>query len=124
VKDAAANKRVKFETFLSSVKILQSMDPYERSQISDALISQVYLKGDTIIRQGDIGDKFFIISDGEASAFKRPDEESKTQELVYKYKKGEYFGERALLTNEARACSIVVTVSLFQRFILMFSLIN
>ena len=124
MKDAAANKRVKFETFLSSVKILQSMDPYERSQISDALISQVYLKGDTIIRQGDIGDKFFIISDGEASAFKRPDEESKTQELVYKYKKGEYFGERALLTNEARACSIVVTVSLFQRFILMFSLIN
>lgn len=124
MKDAAANKRVKFETFLSSVKILQSMDPYERSQISDALISQVYLKGDTIIKQGEIGDKFFIISDGEASAFKRPDEESKTQELVYKYKKGEYFGERALLTNEARACSIVVTVSLFQRFIIMFSLIN
>jgi len=31
VKDAAAKKRDKFENFLSSVKILQSMDPYERS---------------------------------------------------------------------------------------------
>ncbi len=31
VKDAAAKKREKFENFLSSVKILQSMDPYERS---------------------------------------------------------------------------------------------
>ena len=31
VKDAAARKREKFETFLSSVKILESMDPYERS---------------------------------------------------------------------------------------------
>ncbi len=31
VKDAAARKREKFETFLSSVKILETMDPYERS---------------------------------------------------------------------------------------------
>lgn len=30
VKDAAARKREKYETFLSSVKILSSMDPYER----------------------------------------------------------------------------------------------
>lgn len=37
MKDAAAKKREKYETFLSSVKILKSMDPYERSQIADAL---------------------------------------------------------------------------------------
>ena len=112
VKDAAAKKREKFENFLSSVKILNSMDPYERSQISDALISEVYLKGDSIIKEGDIGDKFYLISEGEAAAYKKPEEESKTQELVYRYKKGDYFGERALLTNDARAASIVVTVSL------------
>ena len=88
------------------------MDPYERSQISDALISLVYNKGDSIIKQGDIGDKFFIISEGEASAYKRVDEDSKKEELVYQYKKGDYFGERALLTNDARAASIVVTVRL------------
>ena len=46
VKDAAAKKRENFENFLASVKILNSMDPYERSQIADALISEVYLKGD------------------------------------------------------------------------------
>lgn len=54
------------------------MDPYERSQIADALIAEVYLKGDTIIKEGDIGDKFYIISEGEAAAFKKPDEDSKT----------------------------------------------
>lgn len=112
VKDAAAKKREKFENFLASVKILNSMDPYERSQIADALISEVYLKGDSIIKEGDIGDKFYIISEGEAAAYKKPEEDSKTQELVYRYKKGDYFGERALLTNDARAASIVVTVSI------------
>ena len=112
VKDAAARKREKFETFLSSVKIFQSMDPYERSQIADALKSEHFKKGDHIIRQGDIGDKFFIICEGEASALKKI-EDSKTEELVYQYKKGDYFGERALLTNDSRAASIVVTVSLY-----------
>ena len=112
VKDAAAKKREKFENFLASVKILNSMDPYERSQIADALISEVYLKGDIIIKEGDIGDKFYIITEGEAAAYKKPDEDSKTQELVYRYKKGDYFGERALLTNDARAASIIVTVRL------------
>lgn len=46
VKDAAARKREKYETFLSGVKILHSMDPYERSQIADALKSEVFHNGD------------------------------------------------------------------------------
>lgn len=85
------------------------MDPYERSKIADALKQEVYSKNDFIIREGDMGDKFYMIIDGEASAFKKISEESKQ---VYSYKKGDYFGERALLTNEARAASIVVCVSI------------
>jgi len=70
VKDAAARKREKYETFLSSVKILSSMDPYERQKIADALKEEKYNKGKFIIREGDIGDKFFIISEGSAVATK------------------------------------------------------
>lgn len=70
VKDAAARKREKYETFLSSVKILSSMDPYERQKIADALIEEKYRRGEYIIREGDIGDKFYLISEGEAIATK------------------------------------------------------
>lgn len=102
MKDAAARKREKYEAFLSSVKILQSMDPYERSQVADALKPETFAKGDYIIKEGDIGDKFYLINEGEAIAIKGSD-------TVYHYKSGDYFGERALLTNDARAASIVVT---------------
>lgn len=37
VKDAAQNKRTKYEDFLQSVPILQTMDHYERSKIADAI---------------------------------------------------------------------------------------
>lgn len=107
VKDAAAKKREKYESFLSTVKILKSMDPYERSQIADALKAETFKKGDFIINEGDMGDKFYMIVDGQAVAMKNIDGAPKQ---VYEYKPGDYFGERALLTNDARAASIVVTV--------------
>jgi cAMP-dependent protein kinase regulator len=46
------------------------MDPYERSKIADALVEQKFKKGDFVIKEGDIGDKFFIIIEGEAIATK------------------------------------------------------
>lgn len=70
VKDAAAEKRAKYEKFLSTVSILKSMDPYERSQIADALQADNYTKDQAIIKQGDIGDRFYLILDGEAIAYK------------------------------------------------------
>lgn len=85
------------------------MDPYERSKLGDALREEKYKKGDLVIQEGQIGDKFYIISEGEAIATKIIEVGKPAQEVM-KYKKGKYFGERALLTNEARAASIVATV--------------
>tara|TARA_B110000285_G_C15051118_1_gene577038 strand:- start:181 stop:357 length:177 start_codon:yes stop_codon:yes gene_type:complete len=57
-----------------------------------------------IIKQGEDGDKFYLISEGTAQAqIKQPDGSQKT---VKDYQVGHYFGERALLTNETRAASI------------------
>lgn len=70
VKDAAAKKREKYENFLSSVKILSSMDPYERQKIADALKEEKFKKGQYVIQEGDIGDTFYMISEGEAIATK------------------------------------------------------
>ena len=44
VKDAASKKRAKYESFLSTVNILSTMDPYERLQIADALKQEIFTK--------------------------------------------------------------------------------
>jgi len=106
VKDSAQKKRDKYETFLSTVEILSSMDTYERQKLTDAIKVESFMKGDFVITEGDSGDKFFIVSEGTTSARKLIGGQQKE---VMTYDAGQYFGERALLMNEARAANIVVT---------------
>ena len=70
VKDAAQNKRDRYENFLSSVPILQSIDHYERSKIADAIKEHTFPAGTQIITQGDDGNDFYLIISGNAVATK------------------------------------------------------
>lgn len=108
VKDAASKKHEKYDDFLNSVSILKTLDPYERNRLSDAIVEEKFKKDDLIIREGDIGDKFFLIVEGTTIATKVL-EEGKEAQKVKDYEKGDYFGERSLLMNEPRAANIVVT---------------
>lgn len=62
------------------------MDPYERSKIGDALYELKYNKGDYVIREGESGDKFYIILDGTAMATKQLN--GPEPEKVFDYVKG------------------------------------
>ena len=70
VKTASVKKREIHHSFLKKVEILSSMDDYEISKICDALKTKKYKSGDYIIKQGDVGDNFYIIEEGEAFASK------------------------------------------------------
>ena len=83
------------------------MDPYERSKIGDAIVECKFKKGDYIIREGEEGKTFYLIAEGTAIATKQLNEAEPTK--VKDYEKGNYFGERSLLTSENRAANIVVT---------------
>ena len=106
VKEAAIKKREKYEKSLKNVHILSTIDNYELSQICDAVHSEKVNAGEYIIKQGEKGDKFYILDEGEAYAAKvfNEGEEAKN---VKDYKSGDYFGELALLKDEPRAASII-----------------
>lgn len=104
VKEAAQNKRNKYDAFLAKVPLLASMDPYERSQLADALRVEAPAEGATIVTQGEVGDKFYIIEEGAAEAKKDGDK-------VMTYGVGDYFGELALIRNTNRAATISITAA-------------
>jgi cAMP-dependent protein kinase regulator len=91
---AAHRRRTMYEQFLSTVTLLSSLDAPERSKIADALVSRVYVDGEAIVRQGEMGDTFFFVEEGEAIATKtQQDDNGETREIkVGHLKKGDYFG--------------------------------
>jgi cAMP-dependent protein kinase regulator len=106
VKEAAIKKRKEYESFLKSVDILKQIEPYELSQICDALKVKKVKAGEYIIKQNDVGEEFYIIEQGEAVATKVIKEGHEAEE-VFAYQPGGYFGELALIKNEPRAANVI-----------------
>jgi cAMP-dependent protein kinase regulator len=100
--DSTFQRRRMYESFLEEVPLLSDLTPYERSKIADALDTQKFQPGTTIIQEGDPGEAFFILESGEADAYKRG-----VDKPVASYKKGDYFGELALLNDAPRAATVV-----------------
>jgi cAMP-dependent protein kinase regulator len=97
----AIRKRELYESFLERVPLLESLLPYERSIIADALESRTYKDGELIIREGEKGDAFYIIEKGRVVVTKgNPPVEVKS------CSEGDYFGELALLTDQPRAANV------------------
>jgi cAMP-dependent protein kinase regulator len=99
--DSAFQRRRMYESFLEEVDLLSTLTPYERSKIADALETTKYPAGSNIIREGDVGDKFYILESGEAEARIRGKDGA-----VKQYTKGDYFGELALLEDKPRAATV------------------
>mmetsp|Transcript_6054 Transcript_6054/g.10462 ORF Transcript_6054/g.10462 Transcript_6054/m.10462 type:complete len:630 (+) Transcript_6054:86-1975(+) len=91
--------------------IFDSIDEETKLQFASAMQSQEFSEGDWVMRQGDEGDYFYILNEGEV-AFHVGEEsaESKDRDSIPPQvgtgSKGHTFGELALLYNAPRAASI------------------
>ncbi|KAF4961993.1 hypothetical protein FSARC_9899 [Fusarium sarcochroum] len=95
-------RRRMYESFLEEVPLLASLNPYERSKIADALETRKFTAGEIIIKEGDPGHAFYLLESGEADAYI-----GQSDNKVRHYKKGDYFGELALLNDAPRAASVI-----------------
>ena len=89
---------------LGHTPLFVSFTPAEIRAIGAALRPARYAQGATIIRQGESGDRFYLLQRGRVAVIQRDPEgvERTVQELV----RGDYFGEAALLTGEPRNATI------------------
>jgi len=99
-------KRKMYETFLEKVSILESLDQWERLTVCDALEPCSFEDGEEIVVQGQPGDDFFIIVEGNAVVLQRRNESEEPIE-VSRLGVSDYFGEIALVLNRPRAATVV-----------------
>ncbi len=84
IQEAAIKKRKSNLDVLSKVEIFHDVDPYEKEQVCDALVEEQFHKGDYIVKQGDAGDRFYIVADGKLIAEKA--ENGQPAKKVFEYK--------------------------------------
>ena len=100
----ALQKRQRFEEIISTVPLLKSMEQYERTVLADAFEEEFFPQGTEIVREGEMGDKFYILLEGECSAIQEDTGGQQTE--VLHYEQGGHFGELALLRDTNRQATV------------------
>jgi len=110
VKDSAQKKRSTYTEFLKKVPVFTPLDDYEMMTIADAVKVESFDEVDKcIIEQGAVGDKFYLVLEGECVAKKVYLPGQAQPRKVMTHKVGDYFGELSLLNNEPRAASVITS---------------
>lgn len=99
-----ASQQKDIHDVLRKVPFLAELDESNLVRISDALTSVTFPEGERIINKGDVGEVFYIMREGKVRVHDIGFGDSTyiDQEL----NQGDYFGERALLTGDARSANV------------------
>lgn len=101
-------KMSEYVQYLDRVDILNTLLAEEKKALAQALIEMHFTKGETILQQGEAGNTFYILYDGEVAIIKDGTEEAKLNADT-KRRTAHFFGEKALMNNEPRAATVEVT---------------
>ena len=85
---------------LTQVPLLASLEPRKRSWLAKGVVLRSFAPGENVIREGDSGESFYIIEQGECVVNVMAVGE------VNRLHRGEFFGELALLRDAKRNASI------------------
>lgn len=91
---------------LHSVPLLSGLTAEELSGVAKALFVQSYTDGTYIIKQGEQGNQFYIINEGEVRCTVT---DASGEKHLQNLTRSDYFGEYALLRNEPRSANVIAS---------------
>jgi putative ABC transport system ATP-binding protein len=102
VSDVVLHDALRICEFLRAVELFRTLTPTQLTNVAEKMTKRNYPAGETIIRQGEPGEEFFLISDGEVDVM-RADHE------IARLGHGDFFGEVALISGEPRNATVQAT---------------
>lgn len=93
---------------LRRMPLFATMSDAELSLLATRLAPQRFRAGEAIIRQGDRGDRFYIVREGHVEVRRR--DERGISETVNQLDRGGYFGEVALLRDVPRTATCIASL--------------
>jgi len=97
--------------FLSSVDLFKRLPEAANVQVAKICISCTFGKNQEIVRQGDVGQEFYVIKTGTASVWIRGEGSDKDVKVAI-LGPGDYFGETSLLRDVPRTATVKAVTDL------------
>ncbi len=98
--DVVLHDALRICEFLKTVDAFKDLSPVALTDIAEKMTKRRFVKGDVVIREGDAGAEFFLISDGTVDVIRQNQD-------VANLGAGDFFGEAALISGEPRNATIV-----------------
>lgn len=102
---SSSNQNDQLSQFLSKINLFASLGIQQLNQLARSLTKQTYEDKHYIIKQGDIGEQFYVIYKGKVIVSKTDD--SGQEHVLIELGEGEVFGERALIKKEPRKANVI-----------------
>jgi putative ABC transport system ATP-binding protein len=92
--------------FLRKVPLFSGLTPRTLSSVADRIVLERHPAGTAVIRQGDPGDKFYVIRSGTADVVV---DDEKGRRILAALRSEDFFGEAALMRGEPRNATVIAT---------------
>ncbi|CAK9087667.1 unnamed protein product [Durusdinium trenchii] len=103
--ESSTAKAEEYVKYLDKVELLQPLQEEEKAALGRSLTEMTFTKSEVIFQQGEKGDAFYILIEGQVSVIKDGREVTRLRATP---EKASFFGERALLNNEPRNATLQV----------------